>query len=97
MFPRICESLGIPVPVPEFRFHPTRMFRFDFAWPEKKIALEVEGGIWINGRHNRGSGFVRDLEKYNSAAALGWRVVRCTPKEIYSQATAKMVAEVLKT
>lgn len=30
--------------VREHRFHPTRRWRFDFAWPDEKVALEVEGG-----------------------------------------------------
>lgn len=43
--------------VREHRFHPARRWRFDFAWPELLFAVEVEGGIWTGGRHNRGSGF----------------------------------------
>lgn len=62
----------------EYRFHPQRRWRLDFAWPERKVALEVEGGTWINGRHNRGSSFEADCEKYNEAAILGWRVIRVT-------------------
>ena len=60
----------------EFKFHPTRRWRFDFAMPAKKIAIECEGGVWTGGRHTRGSGAIGDMEKYNHAAALGWRVFR---------------------
>jgi len=66
-----CQTRDLPLPVAEYRFDKTRRWRFDFAWPEKKIALEVEGGCWIRGRHNRGSGYLKDLEKYNAAAAQG--------------------------
>ena len=69
---------GEPEPVPELRFHPTRRWRFDFAWPESRIAVECEGGVWTRGRHTRGAGFIADCEKYNAAAALGWCVFRCT-------------------
>jgi very-short-patch-repair endonuclease len=64
----------------EYRFHPTRKWRFDAAFPSAKVALEIEGGVWNYGRHNRASGFLKDMEKYNEAAMLGWRVIR-TPWE----------------
>lgn len=67
-----------PPPVEEFRFHPTRKWRFDFAWPERKIALEIEGGTWVAGRHTRGKGYESDCQKYNEAAILGWLVIRAT-------------------
>jgi len=57
-----------------------RQWRFDWAMVDGKVAVEVEGGAWMNGRHNRGKGFTRDLEKYNSAAALGWLVFHFTPQ-----------------
>jgi len=67
---------GLPEPLAEYRFHATRKWRFDFAYPDLKLAIEIEGGIWRRGRHNRASGFVRDAEKYNEAAISGWRVLR---------------------
>ena len=70
------EQNNLPKPEREYRFHPKRKWRFDFAWPEIKAAVEVEGGIWITGRHNRGQGFIDDCEKYNEAALLGWTVLR---------------------
>lgn len=70
------KTAGGPSFVPEHVFHPVRKWRFDFAWPEVKLAVEVEGGIWNSGRHNRPSGFIEDCVKYNAAVALGWRVLR---------------------
>lgn len=70
------NEAGLPAPVREYRFHDTRNWRFDFCWPDHMLAVEVEGGVWANGRHNRGSGFIADCEKYNAAAILGWRVLR---------------------
>ena len=59
----------------EYKFHPDRKWRFDFAFPSIKIAVEVEG----RGRHQSFSGFEADAEKYNAAIKLGWRVLRYTP------------------
>jgi very-short-patch-repair endonuclease len=64
----------------EFQFHPTRKWRFDFAHPAYKIAVECEGGVHSQGRHTRGSGFEKDCEKYNAAAILGWCVLRYTKR-----------------
>jgi len=68
----------------EYRFHPSRKWRFDYSWPDKKIALEVHGGVHVGGRHTRGSGFVKDREKMNSAQLLGWVVLEVTPEHIKS-------------
>jgi len=94
---QIFKSSGIPVPVLEHRFHPTRKWRFDYAWPDHHVALEVEGAIWRRGRHTRGSGFVKDMEKYNAAAILGWRVIRCTPDSLNTGRTIELVKNTLST
>jgi Uncharacterized protein conserved in bacteria len=58
----------------EWRFHPTRRWRFDFAWPAQRVAVEIDGGQWASGggRHATDA----DREKLNAAAAHGWRVLR---------------------
>lgn len=82
-------------PETEYRFDPKRRWRFDFAWPTHLLALEVEGAVWTNGRHTRGSGFIKDMEKYNRAAVLGWRVLRTTPSELCMQETVEMIKNAL--
>lgn len=67
-------------PTDEYNFdkHLGRKHRFDFAFVDKKIAVEIEGNAWGvrgGGRHMQDS----DLEKYNIAAMLGWRVFRFSP------------------
>ena len=59
--------------VPELAFHPTRKWRFDYAWPAKMVALEVEGGTYTGGRHTRGAGYANDIAKYNIATINCWR------------------------
>lgn len=85
----MCRACGLLVPEVEYRFHPTRQWRFDYAWPGMKVALEVEGGIWMKGKNNRSGGAhsrpmnkERDLEKYSEAAILGWRILYCQPSEL---------------
>lgn len=75
---KVLVQDGLETPEVEYRFHPTRMWRFDFAWPLRMIALEVEGGTARGGRHNRMDGFEKDCEKYNEATILGWKVIRVT-------------------
>lgn len=70
---------GLPQPVREFMFHRKRRWRFDLAWPDLLIAVEVEGGVWVGGRHVRGEGYEADCEKYNEAQLAGWMVLRFTP------------------
>lgn len=73
------KGLGLPLPIPEYRFHPTRKWRFDFSWPDHLVALEVDGGLFIQGGHTRGAGHWRDMDRQNEAVLLGWRVLRVTP------------------
>lgn len=77
--------------VSEHQFHAERKWRFDFAFLEERVALEVEGGIFIQGRHARGTGIAADIEKYNSAALLGWTVLRVQPKDLCTMDTVRML------
>ena len=73
-----CAARGWEAPVVEFRLHPKRRWRFDAAFPVARVAIEFQGGVWSNGRHNRPAGFAADCEKLSAAAALGWRVLPVT-------------------
>ncbi|OTG81821.1 hypothetical protein B9T31_14955 [Acinetobacter sp. ANC 4558] len=81
----------------EFKFHSTRQWRADFHLVSKKILVEVEGGIWSNGRHTRGKGYLGDMEKYNAAVMLGYQVIRFSTEQVKSglaiQQIEKMVGE----
>lgn len=73
---------GLPRPEREYAFAKPRRYRFDFAFPAQKVAVEVEGGRWVGGRHTSPVGFAKDCEKYNTAAVLGWCVLRVTPEMV---------------
>lgn len=98
MIERILTSLNIPAPKKEYKFYAERKWRIDYAFPDIKLAIEIEGGIWNNGRHNRAKGFIKDMEKYNKLTELGWRLLRYQPSNIdfdqivktYNELTKKM-------
>lgn len=71
-------DVGLPEPEQEFKFYDDRLWRFDFAWYDVMLAVEVEGGVFNRGRHVRPKGFEGDCEKYNEAAIMGWMVIRVT-------------------
>jgi hypothetical protein len=78
-FPDECLLLGMDPPIAEYRFCPPRRFRIDFAWPDIKLAVEIEGGLYIGGRHTSVTGFKKDLEKYNLLTDHGWVLLRYEP------------------
>lgn len=94
-FVAYCLAAGLTAPEAEHHFKAGRRWRFDWAWPERRVALEVEGGVWTEGRHTRGAGFLGDMAKYNEAALLGWRILRCTPSEMYEPATLFLLLRAL--
>lgn len=85
------------MPEKEFQFAKEigRKWRFDRAWPEHKVAVELEGGVYTQGRHTRGAGFETDCEKYNTATAMGWRVFRLTAGMLAAD-PYKHISQILK-
>ena len=108
LFLRLCVSQGLPAPIREHGFAlPERRWMFDVAWVPQRVALEMDGGVWGKGkrcpvckqspagRHTRGSGWVKDTDKLNSAAAMGWRLLRCTPDTLNSPKTFAWIKRAL--
>lgn len=73
-------------------------WRFDFAFPDLKIAVEVEGGIFLKkkSRHTTGTGYQGDCEKYNNATLLGWQILRFTSQHVKSGQALGMVEKLIK-
>lgn len=69
-------------PVREYRFHHERRWRFDFAFVPERVAVEVQGGLFVNGAHVRGIQYGRDAEKRNEAQLRGWIQLDVTPTHI---------------
>lgn len=107
VFGAVLQSQGIPRPVEEYRFAPPRRWRFDFAWPDERVYLEIEGGLTqvgqrcpVCGRTARvGHASIRralsDLEKYNAATLAGWSGLRVTPSMHCRQAELDLITAAL--
>ena len=92
------QTARLPKPETEYRFHPTRRWRFDFAFPHliPPLAIEVHGGTWSRGRHTRGKGFEGDCDKSNAAVLLGWRVLQFTGDQVRDGRAIDVIVEALK-
>ena len=90
------ERAGLPLGEGQYRFVPGRLYRFDRAWPDHgMVAVEIQGGLWVNGAHSRGSGVERDCVKLSIAAALGWRVLPVSRAMIEDGSAVRLVAQAL--
>ena len=97
VFINFCVQMGLPAPVAEYHFNadgfPDTKHRFDFAWTDCKLALEVDGGRFVGGRHNTAKGKEGDDRKMNIAACRGWRRIVRYPENLLTLATVQMVKE----
>ena len=82
--------------VSEYRFHPVRLWRFDYAIPELKIAIEVDGAVWTGGRHTDPAGYIGDMSKLNTAASMGWLVLRFTTSNKMNTESIRLLEETIK-
>jgi len=95
-----CRALGLPQPEREYPFAKQKMkrnWRADFCWPDRRLLVEIEGGVWAQGRHVRGAGFEKDIEKYNAAILLGWKLLRFSSAMVKSGEAITTVEEALRT
>ena len=70
------RALGGPALEEEYQFHPKRKWRADYCHRASRVLIEIEGGVYGQGRHTRATGYIKDCEKYNAATMLGYRVLR---------------------
>jgi very-short-patch-repair endonuclease len=78
----VYNKTNVPAFEKQLRFNPSRKWKSDFGWKDYKLLVEIEGGVYTNGRHVRGSGFEKDCEKYNSAVLDGWKILRFGPNHV---------------
>jgi len=89
------RTLGLPEPIREYPAIKGRKFRFDFAWLEQRLLVEVNGGTFTRGGHSTGVGIRRDYEKANLAQLAGWRVLSFDGKAVKSGEAVEVVRRAL--
>ena len=67
----------------EYRFEPSRKWRFDLFLPEANMGIELDGGMF-HGGHSRGIALEKDYEKQNIAQLKGFRILRFTNRQVLS-------------
>ena len=92
----LCRAHKLPLPECEVRVVPNRRFRYDYYWRPQRVALEKNGGVFSQGRHVRGTGFLRDMEKLNLGQLAGDVILQATPQQIRSGAILPLLREALR-
>lgn len=95
MFILMLKDAGVREPIREYKFCPPRRFRTDMAWLREKVLVEIQGGIWIRGRHVRPAALASEYEKINLAQLLGYRILLFTPGMIKNGEALKTVQTAL--
>jgi hypothetical protein len=90
------RARGLPPAKREWRIVGDRRFRWDLAWPDARLAVEVQGGIWIKGGHTTGGGILRDIEKHNLATLAGWRILYATRESIEAGVAVRQIERALE-
>ena len=78
------RASALPQPLREYKAMADRRFRWDFAWPDHRLLVEVQGGIWLKSGHSSGGGITRDCTKLNLATLAGWHTFQVTKDHIES-------------
>jgi very-short-patch-repair endonuclease len=93
-FALLWHAANGPALEKELVYHPGRRWRADFAHLQSRTLIEIEGGIWIQGRHNRAEGFLADIEKYFEAALAGWTVFRLSERQLTLESVERIVQSI---
>jgi hypothetical protein len=96
-FLTLCKAHGLPEPAEEYPFAEEigRKWRFDWVF-EGWLALEIQGGLFVEGRHAQGAALLKEHEKLNWAVVLGYSVMFCTPQDVESGAIFPLITKAIK-
>ena len=92
------RAVGLPAPERQYKAVQGRRWRWDLAWPDARLLLEVDGGQWVQGRHNRPGrwGIDNDAENQSTVASQGWRTMRVTGSLIESGRAVELIEAALR-
>ena len=85
------RAVGIDPPAREHRFHPTRNWRFDYAWPDLQLAVELQGF-----GHHQLNRYFSDVEKFNAAMLAGWHIYLVTTAMVHNGTGLALVEQALE-
>lgn len=101
LFIKQCKEAGLPEPQTELQFAKPRKWRFDFYWNRSfhwvRIAVEIEGGLYIKGGHSRGAAYEKNLQKYNEATLRGWRLFRFSVGQVKNGTAIAFMKRIFET
>lgn len=89
-------AMHLQTPLRQYRFAKEalgRAWRWDLCWPDRMIAIEIQGGIWTRGAHGHPTDILRNMHKHNDATRLGWRFYQFTPTEVRRGIALKFLQE----
>lgn len=95
MFALQCEQAGFPAPLREYAAVPGRRFRWDFAWPDQRVLVEINGGTYAHMGHSTGTGIARDYEKSNLAVLAGWKAFAFDRRMVEAGTALELISRVL--
>ena len=79
----------------QHRYAKPRKLAADFAWPESRLLVEVQGGIWGRKAHGSITGILADIDRLNAATLAGWRLLRVTPDMVKSGVALQVIERAL--
>jgi len=89
------DALGIDY-VRQYRAIKGRKFAWDFAFPDERLLVEINGGTYTVGAHSTGKGIARDYEKSNLAQLQGWRCLSFDGKAVRSGEAVEVIRQALE-
>lgn len=91
-----CERAGLPLPQTQVALIPGRRWRYDAVWAAERVAVEVQGSTWTQGRHTRGRGYRNDAEKRAAAQLAGYLVLDVTADMLRDGSAVALIAAALR-
>lgn len=94
LFFALLISQGLPLPEKEVKMIDGRRYRIDYAWPDLRLGVEIQGGVYTRGAHGSITGILQGYKKSNDAALYGWTLLYFTPAEMKSLTTINHIKKV---